>query len=111
MEELARLAYEASLRALNRQEDLVRELRVRTGLLLAVSPSAISLAGGTAIRAAPVPESFAVAASLFVGAVGLVILSPQRQLEFALDGRTILETFSGASCTTSDGSGTRTTSF
>jgi len=40
--ELERLAYESSLRALDKQEQLLAELRARTGLLLAASSLAAS---------------------------------------------------------------------
>ena len=50
MEELAKLAYDAALRALDKQEETVRELRARTGILLAISSFAISLLGGQALQ-------------------------------------------------------------
>jgi hypothetical protein len=44
-DDLARLAYEASLRSLDKQEELLGELRSRTGLLLAASSVAASFLG------------------------------------------------------------------
>jgi hypothetical protein len=48
--ELEKLAYEAALRGLDKQENLLEELRARTGVLLAVSSLAASFLGQQAFR-------------------------------------------------------------
>jgi hypothetical protein len=48
-DDLARLAYDASLRSLDKQEELLSELRSRTGLLLAASSVAASFLGERAL--------------------------------------------------------------
>jgi hypothetical protein len=50
MSDLSRLAYEASLRSLDKQEELLGELRSRTGLLLAASSLAASFLGRPALE-------------------------------------------------------------
>jgi hypothetical protein len=47
--DLSRLAYEASLRSLDKQEQVVQELRNRTGLLLAAASLAASFLGDAAL--------------------------------------------------------------
>jgi hypothetical protein len=47
--EFERLAYDASLRSLDKQEQLLNELRARTGLLLAASSLAASFLGRPAV--------------------------------------------------------------
>lgn len=47
--ELEQLAYEVSLRALQRQEEVVEELRSRTGTLLAASSLSASFLGARAL--------------------------------------------------------------
>jgi hypothetical protein len=49
-----RLAYDASLRSLDKQEQVLDELRARTGLLIATSSLAASFLGRPALDAAPV---------------------------------------------------------
>jgi hypothetical protein len=50
VDDLARLAYESALRALDKQEQLLAELRARTGLLLAASSLAASFLGRPALE-------------------------------------------------------------
>jgi hypothetical protein len=91
-DELARIAYETSLRTLDKQELLLTELRARTGLLLAASSLAASFLGQPAIDdgflalavTALVAFAVCVAASLFV-------LFPRRDLVFALAGSRLFE--------------------
>ena len=90
MEELARLAYEAALRALDKQEEVVRELRSRTALVLAAASFSISIAGGAAVRAAPSIGVAAFGAGLASLSVSLYVLLPQPRLRFAVDARSIL---------------------
>ena len=49
MVDLAQLAYDASLRSLDKQEELVAEIRSRTGVLLAASSLAASFLGEPAL--------------------------------------------------------------
>jgi hypothetical protein len=51
-DDLARLAYEASLRSLDKQEELLGQLRSRTGLLLAGSSVAASFLWERALEVA-----------------------------------------------------------
>jgi hypothetical protein len=46
--DLERIAYESAVRALDKQETVLEELRARTGVLLAASSLAASLLGGRA---------------------------------------------------------------
>lgn len=48
-DDLARMAYDASLRSLDKQDELLSELRSRTGLLLAASSLAASFLGEPAL--------------------------------------------------------------
>lgn len=48
--EFEKLAYEAALRSLDKQERLLEEMRARTGVLLAASSVAITLLGQKAFR-------------------------------------------------------------
>jgi hypothetical protein len=91
-DELAQLAYEASVRRLDKQEEVLGELRSRTGILLAASSLAVSVLGrpaadtGSAAFAALAVLAFAISmgASLFV-------LLPKRDLVFALVGPRVYE--------------------
>ena len=91
MEELATLAYEASLRALDKQEEVVRELRSRTALVLATGSFSISVGGPPAVHASPAIGAAGVGAALVVVGVNLFVLLPQPRLRFAVDGQWILE--------------------
>jgi hypothetical protein len=89
--DLARLAYEASLRSLDKQEHLVQELRSRTGLLLAASSLAASFLGesaldGSILLATPALIAFAVS----VGA-SLYVLLPSKNLVFSFAGSRMYE--------------------
>jgi hypothetical protein len=91
VEELAKLAYEAALRTLDKQEEVVRELRARTAVVLAPSSFAISLAGAPALRASPVTAVVAVAASMIALGASLYVLLPQPRLRFSIRGTQMLE--------------------
>jgi hypothetical protein len=89
--EVEKLAYEASLRALDKQEDVVRELRSRTGILLAVASLAISVLGAPA-AVARAPLAFAALLAFAVAAVAsVVVLLPAPRLVFALSGPYVYE--------------------
>jgi hypothetical protein len=89
--DLAQIAYESSLRRLDKQEQSLTEIRSRTGLLLAVASLAASFVGraalaGPLILAVPALTAFAVtiAASLYV-------LAPTPDLHFAVAGSQLYE--------------------
>ena len=90
MEEFAKLAYEASLRALDKQEDVVEELRARTTVVLAAASFAVSVGGEAAVRASPIPAAGAVVCSIFALSLSLYVLLPQPRLQFAIHGQPIL---------------------
>jgi len=91
--EFERLAYEAALRSLDKQEAYVEELRGRTGVLLAASSLAAPLLGQQAFQD-PTPGSVVIAALIaFVVSISLdvFILLPKQGLIFALKGRGLYE--------------------
>jgi hypothetical protein len=59
--EFEKLAYEAALRGLDKQEGLLEELRTRTGVLLAASSLAASFLGQQAFQN-PSPRGLAITA-------------------------------------------------
>lgn len=90
--DLAQLAFEASLRALDKQEQLLEEVRARTGLLLAASSVGASFLGEPALDsgelALAIPALVAFAAST---AASIYVLLPKRQLVFSLVGSRVYE--------------------
>jgi hypothetical protein len=83
--EFEKLAYEAALRSLDKQEKLVEELRARTGVLLAASSLTASFLGQLAFRH-PNPQPLALMAlGSFVASIGIsvFILVPRKGLVFA----------------------------
>jgi len=91
--EFERLAYDAALRALDKQERLLEELRARTGVLLAASSIAASFLGQEAFRD-PASSVVAVLALLaFVVSIGasVYILTPKKQLIFSQSGPGLYE--------------------
>jgi hypothetical protein len=91
-DDLAELAYDASLRRLDKQERLLEELRARTGLLLAAASLAASFLGRPAVDADPwLPAALAFGAfALSIGA-SLYVLMPKKNLVFALVGSRLFE--------------------
>jgi hypothetical protein len=90
--ELAEIAYEASLRRLDKQERLLDELRARTGLLLAAASLAASFLGRPALDAEPVALGIlALAAFATSMASSLYVLMPKKNLVFALVGSRVYE--------------------
>lgn len=86
--EFERLAYEAALRGLDKQEGYLEELRARTGVLLAASSLAASFLGQQAFRH-PHPRGLVIVALLaFVISIGagVFILLPKKNLIFAQAG-------------------------
>jgi len=89
-----RLAYEAALRALDKQERLIDELRNRTGLLLAAASLAASFLGREAFAGHPRRglAIFALVAFLLaVGASVYVLLPKTGKFVFAMVGAGLYE--------------------
>jgi hypothetical protein len=90
--DLARLAYEASLRRLDKQEQSLTEIRARTGLLLAAASLAASFLGRPAVEADPIVLAvLALAAFAVTIWASLYVLMPKRNLVFALVGSHVYE--------------------
>jgi hypothetical protein len=89
--ELERLAYEVSLKALERQENVVDELRSRTGTLLAASSLSASFLGARALDHPGATWLGLIALSLFGVSVGsaIYVLLPRTELILALKGSRI----------------------
>jgi hypothetical protein len=89
---LAELAYEASLRRLDKQEQLLEELRARTGLLLAAASLAASFLGRPALDADPaIVAGLALVAFAVSIAASLFVLMPKKNLVFAVIGSRVYE--------------------
>ena len=91
--EFEKLAYEAALRGLDKQEGLLEELRTRTGVLLAASSLAASFLGQQAFQN-PSPRGLAITALVaFVGSIAasVFILLPKKNLIFAEAGAGLYE--------------------
>lgn len=93
MSDFERLAYEASLRALDKQERLLEELRARTGILLAASSLAASFLGREAFddSGSTVFVVLALAAFAVSIAASVYILMPKRNLVFSQSGPGLYE--------------------
>jgi hypothetical protein len=92
--DLAQIAYEASLRSLDKQAEVLNELRSRTGLLLAASSLAASFLGERTLDEGVLGLT-ALALIAFAVAVGasLYVLLPRGDVVFSLEGPTIYERF------------------
>jgi hypothetical protein len=90
-DELARLAYEASLRRLDKQEESLTQMRSRTGLLLAASSLAASFFGPPALEANSLLLALALAAFAITIGASLAVLVPMPELRFALVGSSVYE--------------------
>ena len=91
--EYERLAFDAALRALDKQESVLDELRSRTGVLLAASALAASFLGRDAFRD-PSPLLAAVALAAFVASMVacVYILVPRRgKFVFSISGPVLYE--------------------
>ena len=89
-----RLAYEAALRALDKQERLIDELRSRTGLLLAAASLAASFLGREAFAGHPKRGLAILALVAFLLAVGTsvyVLLPKPGKFIFAMVGAGLYE--------------------
>jgi hypothetical protein len=92
VDQLARLAYEASLRSLDKQDEVFSELRARTGLVLAASALAASFLGDTALDNGSL-WLIVLALLAFACSVGasIYVLLPKRDLIFSLAGSAVYE--------------------
>ena len=91
--EYERLAFDVALRALDKQEALLDELRGRTGALLAASALAASFLGAEAFKD-PSPVLAAIALLAFVASIAasVFILVPRRDhFTFSLSGPGVYE--------------------
>jgi hypothetical protein len=90
--DLARLAYDSSLRSLDKQDEVFSELRARTGLVLAASALAASFLGDTALDNGPLALTI-LSLTAFAVCVGasIYVLLPKRNLIFSLAGSRIYE--------------------
>jgi hypothetical protein len=90
---LEQLAYETSLRSLDKQESLLDELRARTGLLLAAASLAISFAGRPAFEGAntAVVVLGLSAFALTMAASVYVLLPKTDKFVFSLEGSAVYE--------------------
>lgn len=91
--EFEKLAHDAALRGLDKQEGLLEELRSRTGVLLAASSLAASFLGQQAFRD-PSPRALAIIAlAAFVISIGasVFILLPKKNLIFSERGAGLYE--------------------
>ena len=88
-----RLAYEAALRGLDKQESLLDEMRTRANTLLAVSSLAVSVLGQEAFRSANSKALTVVALAAFAVSVAasVFVLLPKKQLVFAEAGVRVYE--------------------
>ena len=89
--ELERLAYEVSLKALERQENVIDELRSRTGTLLAASSLSASFLGARALDHPGGTWLGLIALGLFGVSVGsaVFVLLPRTRLILVLRGSEI----------------------
>lgn len=93
MSDLERVAYEASLRGLDKQEQIFSELRARTGILLAASAVAASFLGQQAFErpASTVLPVLALVAFLTSIAASVYVLIAKKELTFSLAGARLYE--------------------
>ena len=102
-DDLERLAFDLSLRALGQQEKVLEELRARTGTLLTAAALVTSFLGAGALRdthrgLALGGFAFAVASIL----VSVYVLSPKNEFDFALSGPAVYEHFTEADASLAD---------
>jgi hypothetical protein len=89
---LEKLAYDSALRALDKQEHLVEELRARGAVILAASSLAVSFLGRRGF-AGPGPEGLALVVLVcFVASVGaaVFVLMPKKSLRFSIPASDVI---------------------
>jgi hypothetical protein len=91
--EFERLAYETALRGLDKQEELLGELRSRTGVLLAAASLAASFLGTNAFQDPSSVVLVALALVSFITSIGasVYILTPKEDLTFSQAGSALYE--------------------
>jgi hypothetical protein len=87
------MAYESSLRSLDRQEALVDELRARTGLLLGVASLAATLGGRTTLSSTPRIELFVIGVAfvISIGACLFILVPKKNRFFFSVSGPAVYE--------------------
>jgi hypothetical protein len=92
-DELARLAFDEAQRALDKQDEALRELRARTGILLAASALVASFLGSRALAEGDVPwltiPGLVTAIVTIVSSV--LVITPRSAVTFALHGPALYE--------------------
>jgi hypothetical protein len=90
---LEQLAFDASMRSLDKQERLLEELRARTGLLLAASSLAVSFVGRPVFQDADtvVLVLGLVAFAISIAASVYVLLPKPAKFVFSLEGSAVYE--------------------
>lgn len=93
MSELERIAYETAIRALDKQEKVLEELRARTGILLGASSLAVSLLAATALDGSRPVTLIVLALAAFVVSLlaSLFVVIPRDGFVFALNGPEVYE--------------------
>lgn len=91
-DDLAKIAFDAATRALDKQERVLEELRSRTGVLLAASSLAAAFLGRPALdEARDVLAAIAIAAFAISIGASVYVLLPKSTFYFALSGRYVFE--------------------
>jgi hypothetical protein len=87
-EQRARLAYEASLRALDQQRRSLEEIRSRTGVLLAAASICASFLGSKALErhASVIVIVLALTALVMTLLLGILVLTVRERLVFSVSG-------------------------
>jgi hypothetical protein len=88
---VARLAYEASVRALEDQERELEQLRTRAGVVLATSAVAASFLGSSLTNSNSVLAGLALVAFVVVIGACVYVLTPKEKLVFSLSGQVLYE--------------------
>ena len=93
MHVLAQIAYESAVRALDKQERVLEELRVRMTILLTASSIAVSLLGRTALDRPHPVALVVVALCAFTASIAasVTVLLPRPEFVFAIDGPAVFE--------------------
>jgi len=93
MHALAQIAYESAVRALDKQERVLEELRARTSVVLGASSVAVSLLGRPAIDDPHPLALFVIALLAFAASIGasLFVLLPREAFQFAINGPAVYE--------------------
>jgi hypothetical protein len=93
MDDLAHIAYESAIRALDKQERVLEEIRARTAVLLAGSSLAVSLLGRSALEQPHPMALLIVALCAFATSIGasVFVLLPRPSFSFAINGPAVYE--------------------